>query len=212
MIPIFQERYIAPSPVPNEHVAALLQFDGLQFLDVRNLYIDQAIVQLAEMIQNSVPRSVVSPLPKSKPFYRRLPILLILIALIAVVLVAFILPNLSQPLHFFTTTDIILNPTDTIEPTQSPEVTPTPSVTVTPAPTFPPSPTLEIALIVQTLDAQATLDQLTLNAQSTAAARATAYAIGTQNIIDLTSTASKWTATLTPTSPLASKPIACSRL
>jgi formylglycine-generating enzyme required for sulfatase activity len=55
MIPIFQERYASPDPVPNAAVERLLQSDGIQILDVRNVYVDQAIEDLARMISKSVP-------------------------------------------------------------------------------------------------------------------------------------------------------------
>jgi formylglycine-generating enzyme required for sulfatase activity len=74
----------------------------------------------------------------------------------------------------------------------------TPSITPTPEPTLTPTTTLEIAQIVATLDAQATIDQATLNVNNTAAARATEYAVGTQNSVDATNTATRWTATPTP--------------
>lgn len=58
MIPVFQERYASPEPVPNAEVAQLLQSDGIQILDVRNIYVDEAIEQLAKMISKSVPRKL----------------------------------------------------------------------------------------------------------------------------------------------------------
>lgn len=58
MIPIFQERYTPPEPVPNAAVERLLQSDGIQILDVRNVYVDQAIEDLARMISKSVPRKL----------------------------------------------------------------------------------------------------------------------------------------------------------
>jgi formylglycine-generating enzyme required for sulfatase activity len=61
-----------------------------------------------------------------------------------------------------------------------------------------PSETLAIALVVGTLDAQATIDQATANADNTLSARATVYAVGTQNIVDQTATATLWTDTPTP--------------
>jgi hypothetical protein len=56
MIPIFQERYAPPSQSPNGHVEALLQHDGIHILDVRNIYMDQAIAELASMIKKSAPQ------------------------------------------------------------------------------------------------------------------------------------------------------------
>ncbi len=56
LIPVFQERYSAPNPIPDDHVYALLQSDGVHFLDIRNLYIDAAIASLAELIRNTSAR------------------------------------------------------------------------------------------------------------------------------------------------------------
>ncbi len=50
MIPVFQERYHAPNPIPDEHVFALLQSDGVHILDVRNVYVDEGIATLAKLI------------------------------------------------------------------------------------------------------------------------------------------------------------------
>lgn len=200
MIPVFQERYIAPMPVPNEHVEAVLQSDGVQFLDVRNLYIDQAIAQLAEMIKISAPHpaAIPVPTPTKTSFYRRRIFLISLIALIAILLVAIVIPALNPSRSTLTpTTNVASNPSDTASPSQ-PKATSTPIITVTPAPTLTPTRTLEIAYIVQTLDSQATVEQATKNAQATDVARATAYQVSTQSIIDQTATAIRWTATPTP--------------
>ncbi len=56
MIPIFQEQYNPPESAPTPAVDQLLQSDGIQILDVRNVYVDQAIEDLAKMIRKSVPR------------------------------------------------------------------------------------------------------------------------------------------------------------
>lgn len=40
LIPVFQESYQAPSD-PEAHISALLQCDGVHFLDVKNLFIDE---------------------------------------------------------------------------------------------------------------------------------------------------------------------------
>ncbi len=210
MIPVFQERYIAPAPIPNDHVEALLQSDGVQFLDVRNLYIDQAIAQLADMIRNSMPRPVVTPSAPKTPFYRQPAFMIAILTIIAIVVIVVMLPSLTSPRATATpATNAVLNPTEsatstqpkstygvTFTATKSPTLTPT--ITPTPAPTLTPTPTLEIAFIVQTLDANATVEQATLNAQATDYARVTAYAAATQAAIDQTATATRWTATPTP--------------
>lgn len=53
MIPIFQESYVGKPETPDEHVAALLQNDGIHLLDIRNIYVDEAIQQLTKMIQGT---------------------------------------------------------------------------------------------------------------------------------------------------------------
>ncbi|MCC6612482.1 MAG: SUMF1/EgtB/PvdO family nonheme iron enzyme [Anaerolineae bacterium] len=87
MIPVFQERYSAPKPPPNAHVEALLQSDGVQILDVRNVYVDQAIAAVADMIKKSVPQP---RLRLAKP--------LMIVAVLIVLAVALVigLPQLSS--------------------------------------------------------------------------------------------------------------------
>ena len=53
MIPIFQENYARPDPPPDAHIAALLESDGIHVFDQQNLYIDQAMDQLATMVRTS---------------------------------------------------------------------------------------------------------------------------------------------------------------
>jgi tetratricopeptide (TPR) repeat protein len=48
-IPIFQEGYI-PAANPPEAVNYLLSFDGVHIFDVKNVYVDEAIKQIAELI------------------------------------------------------------------------------------------------------------------------------------------------------------------
>jgi hypothetical protein len=58
MIPVFQESYVAKPEAPDEHVAALLQNEGVHILDIRNIYVDEAIQQLSKMIHSTkrIPR------------------------------------------------------------------------------------------------------------------------------------------------------------
>jgi hypothetical protein len=51
MIPVFQESFEPPQRVDSAAVAALLECDGIHILDVKNLYIDYAIEDLATMIR-----------------------------------------------------------------------------------------------------------------------------------------------------------------
>lgn len=119
MIPVLQERYAAPDPVPNAAVERLLQSDGIQILDVRNVYVDQAIEELATMIKKSVPRKfAVGKMP-------------LLIAALLVLLVGGVfaatqfLPTSTSPTH---------TPQDTVSPALS-----TSSPTATIAETQPPT-------------------------------------------------------------------------
>ncbi len=86
LIPVFQERYVAPVLIPNEHVEALLQSDGVQFLDVRNLYIDQAIAQLAQMISKSAPHNRI---------YNRPALILTVAGLVVALLIVALLPTIT---------------------------------------------------------------------------------------------------------------------
>ncbi|MEZ4670331.1 MAG: SUMF1/EgtB/PvdO family nonheme iron enzyme [Anaerolineae bacterium] len=61
LVPVFQERYLAPNPVHNDHILALLQSDGVHILDVRNLYIDAAVASLAQLILNTPPSTIGTP-------------------------------------------------------------------------------------------------------------------------------------------------------
>lgn len=50
MIPVFQERYTPPQGVDDPAVNALLQSDGVRILEISNIYVDEAINQIAAMI------------------------------------------------------------------------------------------------------------------------------------------------------------------
>lgn len=55
MIPIFQESY-TPIPLanaPTPFVKALLEYDGVQVFDEKNVYVDAAIEMLAKMVENT---------------------------------------------------------------------------------------------------------------------------------------------------------------
>jgi serine/threonine protein kinase len=55
MIPVFQESFVAP-PIENlaPHIQALINYEGVHLLDRRNLFVDQAIVQLAKIVTGAV--------------------------------------------------------------------------------------------------------------------------------------------------------------
>jgi hypothetical protein len=66
MIPVFQESYKEISsdsdvPYPTAYIEALLQHDGVHVLDKRNIYIEDAIRDLAEMIRNTGNSSLQAP-------------------------------------------------------------------------------------------------------------------------------------------------------
>ncbi len=50
MIPVFQEGYVAAPPA-NEHVARLLQYSGVHILDQKNIYIDEALRDIASIVR-----------------------------------------------------------------------------------------------------------------------------------------------------------------
>jgi formylglycine-generating enzyme required for sulfatase activity len=132
LIPVFQEMYVPPDTVTDEHVAALLQSDGIHILDVRNIFVDQAINDLAKMIRHSAPR--------------RFPLrTLIAGAALIVLAAAGIAGALSSdafspsPTEEATTTNTPLPPpTDTPTPTASSTPTRTPTSTTGPADTLTP--------------------------------------------------------------------------
>jgi hypothetical protein len=55
MIPVFQESYCQPDSSAHlePHVETLINYDGLQLLDRRNLYVDHTIEELAKMVTAS---------------------------------------------------------------------------------------------------------------------------------------------------------------
>ncbi len=60
MIPVFQESWeqLHPKPTaPTEHIKALLDSDGVHMLDIRNVYVDEAIEELAKMIRVTARRT-----------------------------------------------------------------------------------------------------------------------------------------------------------
>ena len=59
MLPVFQESYALPDPSERleAHVEALINYDGVKLLDRQNLYVENAIEKLAEMVTDSVRKS-----------------------------------------------------------------------------------------------------------------------------------------------------------
>ncbi|MBZ0285165.1 MAG: protein kinase, partial [Anaerolineae bacterium] len=56
MIPVFQESYdpIPLEKLPTPHIKALLEFDGVQVFDVKNVYLSAAVEMLSRMVENTV--------------------------------------------------------------------------------------------------------------------------------------------------------------
>jgi hypothetical protein len=56
MIPVLQESFRASDlAIPHEpHVEALLSHDGIQLLDERGIYIEQAIDEIARLVQRTL--------------------------------------------------------------------------------------------------------------------------------------------------------------
>jgi hypothetical protein len=120
MIPVFQESYTPQRQIPDQFVADLLQSDGIQVLDRKNVFIDESVEQLARMVRKSVRRRS-SLLPR------------LLGAAVVVLLVlaggAFVLTQGQQPAVVATPTEMPTNspvpPTSTVEPTLEPSPMPT---------------------------------------------------------------------------------------
>lgn len=61
MIPVFQEswEHLNPKPqAPTEHIKALLDSDGVHLLDIRNVYVDEALEELAKMVRATARRNM----------------------------------------------------------------------------------------------------------------------------------------------------------
>jgi hypothetical protein len=59
MVPVFQESYSPPDPSERlePHIESLINYDGVKLLDRQNLYVENAIEKLAEMVTESVKRA-----------------------------------------------------------------------------------------------------------------------------------------------------------
>jgi serine/threonine protein kinase/uncharacterized protein YgiM (DUF1202 family) len=69
MIPVFQESY-DPLPLdkaPTPHIKALLEHDGVQVFDVKNVYVNTAIEALAQMVENTAAWRKQAPLDAEIP-------------------------------------------------------------------------------------------------------------------------------------------------
>jgi tetratricopeptide (TPR) repeat protein len=134
-IPVFQESYVAGNH-PSEAVNYLLSFDGVHVMDVKNIYVDEAISQIAQLI-------------RVKPHFNALPYVFGIVLFLTLGFAAF---NLYPHLQVSPTaeqTEIAFRPTDTETDrpaaptiathrpttTEKPTVTPTATETPTERPT-----------------------------------------------------------------------------
>jgi hypothetical protein len=142
MIPVFQESYTPLRQVPDEYVADLLQSDGIQILDKKNVFIDESVEQLARMIRKTAPR-------RSAPVRPLLAIGVVVLALVGGGIA--LLGGGQTPAATATPTEMPIPtavpvvspvPTDIILPTASPlpPATPIPAATEIPAATLSPTP------------------------------------------------------------------------
>ncbi|MCL4247077.1 MAG: TIR domain-containing protein [Anaerolineae bacterium] len=145
MIPVFQEHYVPPDRAPNEHVAALLQHDGVHIFDIKNLYVDDAIERLEQIIHNSTmspTRSTGSNRARIMP--GSLVIGAVLIGALVIVAATLINSNGDRELAALQTpipTTVVaqVGATDTDIPTAT--IAPSPTPTDTPVPTATPTET-----------------------------------------------------------------------
>jgi formylglycine-generating enzyme required for sulfatase activity len=140
LIPVFQEMYTPPETVTDEHIASLLQSDGVHILDIRNIFVDQAINDLAKMIRHSAPRR----------FPLRMMTAGVALVVLAAVMIAVVLSSdvfSPAPVEEPTTAAAVV---DTEEPTATntplPPPTDTPTITATDTPTATGTPTLALTV------------------------------------------------------------------
>jgi formylglycine-generating enzyme required for sulfatase activity len=197
-------------PVMAQPARVPVQLAGIQYTsltgdqDTALRALVSGIAQRVGVRPPSEPAAPVSPAP-SRPRSLRPAITAIAgLALLGLIAAVLLLNNLAPESRVTPTTAaaVVNNPTSTDVPTTAVAAQDTATATPTHTPTIAPTPSvtateLPIELIVGTLDAQATIDQAAVNAEASAAARATEYAVGTQNVIDQTATATLWTATPT---------------
>jgi hypothetical protein len=125
MIPVFQESYVPLRQTPDAFIEELLQSDGIQILDTRNVFIDESVEQLARMIRKSARR-------RSSPVR---PLLAIGVLVLALLGGGIALLGAAQTPAAPTST-----PTETPVPTASPIPTASPLPTASPVPTASPIP------------------------------------------------------------------------
>jgi phosphate transport system substrate-binding protein len=176
-VPVFQESYIPPAQ-SDDAVNYLLNFDGVHVFDIKNVFIDEAVRQLAER------------LPRRRSSRRGLVIRIAAGAVVLIIAVAalFALAQPDNGQNATLTEDpggvaALLSETSeaTAEITQTfADVEQLSQAEVTPAPEATDLLVPDIATLVLTVDAQATIE------------------LGTQNARRLTETAAAWTATPTP--------------
>lgn len=154
MIPVFQESFVTPAPPQNEDVAALLGHDGVHIFDIKNLYMDEAIARLAQMIRNAAHPAQGGAFAAQPPAEPRrsaklralspatIAILVALIGAAATIIAALISPNGGQGAAALPTTmATIAVPTEAFVPTATPAATATMPPTSTPTDTSTNTPT-----------------------------------------------------------------------
>ena len=165
LIPVFHESYQPLRDPQDKHVHALLQSDGVKILDVQNLYVDEAIAGLAQMIKQSVPpqpeaetppHAPERPTPSRSNWLAIAGVILVLAVIAVIVLLSGVLggdgegaalnstdvagtvvANVTQTAIAFGPT-----PTNTTEPTETPTDPPPPTAIITPVSTLPSDPTV----------------------------------------------------------------------
>jgi hypothetical protein len=64
LIPVFQESYQQGAPISTPAIKRLLEADGILIFDVKNVYIDESIDSLAQMIVNTAAKVAVASAPQ----------------------------------------------------------------------------------------------------------------------------------------------------
>jgi hypothetical protein len=122
MIPVFQESYMPLREMPDQYVEELLQSDGIQILDTKNVFIDESVEKLARMIRRTAPHRA----PRVRPL-----LALGLVALAVIAGGALLLPRIvTPPTAVPTATEL---PTAAASPV--PTATELPTAASSPAPT-----------------------------------------------------------------------------
>jgi tetratricopeptide (TPR) repeat protein len=129
-IPVFQESYAAPTN-PSEAVNYLLSFDGVHIFDLKNVFVDEAVSQLARLIKGK-PQKQRNPL---------LPVVFVTLLLLGLLIGSFFLLPFFQANPTAEASDIVFEPSAATDEALSETVTETPTNEATRTSTSRPSPT-----------------------------------------------------------------------